>query len=142
MKSIYLTEDPFVALQMEQIIWLSDHNIFPVGLLGANSSVVLLLTVLFLVCLCLSNLLFPVRNMRTFDEIYLVGLFASSIGELLEDCPVQSSDSDSSSSDPIMNRSDVPTHDEPKQARVHSASWEKLRSAWDKVSHLLAEKVL
>lgn len=112
------------------------------GLLGANSSVVLLLIVLFLVCLYFSNLLFPVWNMRIFDEIYLVGLFASDIGELHEDCPVQSSDSDSSSSDRIMNRSDVPTHDEPKQARVHSASWEKLRSAWDKVSHLLAAKVL
>ena len=39
MNPIYLTEDQFVAFQMEQIIWLSDHNIFPVGLIGDHSSI-------------------------------------------------------------------------------------------------------
>lgn len=112
------------------------------ALIGDHSSVVLLLIVLFLVCLYFFNLLFPVWKIRIFAEIYLLGLFASNIRELHKDYPVQSSDSDSSNTDHIMNRSDVPAHDRPKKARVHSTSWEKLRSAWDKVSHLLAEKVL
>ena len=115
MNPIYLTEDQFVAFQMEQIIWLSDHNIFLVGLIGDHSSVVLLLIVLFLVCLYFSNLLFPVWKKRIFAEMYLVGLFASNVRELHKDHPVQSSDSDSGSTDHIMNRSGVPAHDKPKK---------------------------